>query len=115
MKLQTRQDTLPDSLLLFGNRLYLIHMINRGGLGSKEGKPSAEYQAVLKLRDELVQEFTQYIQDADELATPREFLRRWVAGLKRIGGVINEDTLVRYRKLAAMDEARAPFPRWMVA
>ncbi len=112
--MRTAVDTGLDSLKLFGNRLYLIHMINRGGLGSSEGKPSAEYLQVLKLRDELVEEFDGYIREGDELATPREFLRRWVGGLKAIGGAINEDTLVRYRKQAAMPEAKAPFPRWMV-
>ena len=100
---------LSDSLSLFANRLLLIHMGARNGLGSTDGKPSLEFSGCLKARDELVDEFSAYIRARDELATPREFLRRWVARIKLLG-VIHEDALAKYRAMAMSADGRAPFP-----
>jgi hypothetical protein len=101
-----------DSLALFANRMLLIHLQTRGGLGSADGKPCAELLACLAARAELVREFTDYIAGGDELATPREYLRRWVRALQPIGS-ITADCLARYRRMAASAEGRAPFPAWM--
>jgi hypothetical protein len=104
-----------DSLPLFANRLLLMHLMTRQGLGSTPGKPSAELNACLKARDELVDEFSAYILEGESLATPREFLRRWVARLKIIGGPITDECLERYREMANSADGRAPFPASYVA
>lgn len=103
-----------DSLQLWANRQLLIHIFARGGLGSTGHAPSAELSACLKLRDALVDEFDGYVAEGDDLATPREYLRRWVAGLRAIGAIA-EDALARYREAAQSAEGRAPFPRWMAS
>ena len=107
-------DTTVDSLALFGNRMFLFHLLARHGLGSTPGKPSMEYLVCLKCRDILIDEFTAYIRDGDELATPREYVRRWVAMLKREGFVIHDLAMKKYRFIASSAKGKAPFPRAMI-
>ena len=102
-----------DTLAMFANRQLLVHLITRHGLGSMHGKTSDEMLATLHLRDALLEEFTGYIREGDELATPREYLRRWVAGVKAIG-TLHDDAITRYRQAAKDPEARAPFPPAMI-
>ena len=103
----------PDRLEYFANRLLWWHQRARGGLGSVDGKPSAELSACLKLRRELVVEFTSYIREGDDLATPEAFVIAWIAGLKSIGPLApgESDALQR---LGHIDAARDPFPASMI-
>lgn len=113
----------PDTLEMFANRLLIKHIIGRSGLGSAATfkaphgmtgcHPSAELTECLKAKNALIAEFDAYIREGEELATPFEFVRRWVADLKRIGAV-GEVTLIEYREICKEHLAREPFPKTMV-
>jgi hypothetical protein len=111
-----------DTLGQFANRLLLIHIANRGGLGSAgrfvpphgmlECEASPELAKVLEMKRALVQEFCGYILEGDDLSTPREFVRRWLFGLSRIGEVSHK-TLEQYRVMVSSPDAQMPFPASM--
>jgi hypothetical protein len=111
-----------DHLEYFANRLLFIHSSNRGGLGSTgrfvpaygmvDCVASPELIAVLKVKRELVEEFLEYIREGDELATPKEFVRRWVIAIERIG-VVTRKTLEHYRVMVSSTDAQQPFPASM--
>jgi hypothetical protein len=109
---------MADNLYQWSNRLLLIHTIARGGLASsgrfesgylRDPKASAELEAIQRDKAALVREFCDYIREGEELATPREFLRRFVEMLKRHGH-IDTTALERFRKLAMTADAKLPFP-----
>jgi hypothetical protein len=90
------------NLMDFANRLMLVHMRTRCGIGASE---------VLRCREvtkKLVEEFATYIMDADELATPREFCRVWILEIDRVSPVRAE--LVGLLK--EHEGGNAPFPKW---
>lgn len=66
-----------DNLLFFANRLLLALMAASDGLGEK-------LQPCLKFKRELVLEFVRYVHDREELATPHEFVRRFLVGINKI-------------------------------
>jgi hypothetical protein len=108
----------PDHLEYFANRLLLAHLSARGGLGSTgtflpgygitDAKASPELKGCLAAKRALVAEFCGCVREGDELATPREFLRRFVVEIKKLGEV-RESTLQQYRAIAVSPSARAPF------
>ena len=108
----------PDHLEYFANRLLKFHVFDRGGLGSTgrfvagygmaDCKPSAHLTAALDAKRELVEDFVGFIREGDEMATPREFIRRWVHALKAITP-ITAKTLNTYRALAQAPQSRTPF------
>jgi hypothetical protein len=88
-------DTDPrDHLLYFANRMFLRHVITRGGLGST-GKfapshgmtncvASPELLAGRKVITDLVAWFSEPAREGDLDATPAEFVRQLLAGLDRV-------------------------------
>lgn len=65
------------NLRTFANKLFLMHMQSRGGLGD-------ELPAAQAVKNRLIEEFAAYVRDGDELATPREFCRIFFLELKTI-------------------------------
>lgn len=84
----------------FANRLMLLHMRTRGGLGH-------ELQPCRNVTKRLIKEFAAYILDGDELATPREFCRVWVIEIEKVSPVRAE--LIRLLK--EHDGGNDPFPK----
>ena len=81
-----------DNLANFGGRMLLRHMISSGGLAE-------QLPASVQFVGELVTEFTAYVAEGDEMATPAEFIRRMATGLANI------------KPLA--EETRQIWERWM--
>lgn len=98
----------PDHLEYFANRLLLKHLTHRCGLGSG-AQASAELADCLEFKRELVSEWLPYIRERDEDATPAEFLRRWILGLRRVSRV-DKAELVALQAFADDERSLTPFP-----
>lgn len=90
-----------ENILLFANRLLMRHVVSSGGLGVAL-KPSQHFMAALAA------EFSVYVLEGDELATPAEFLRRAIIGLAAISP-ISPDTRVLWERRMTEPAALVPF------
>lgn len=91
-----------ENLMHLGNRMLLRHVATSGGLGDKL-PPSRKFVA------ELVEEFSRYLLERDELATPAEFFRRMADGLNRISS-LDQDTALLWLKWQDDPRTQQPFP-----
>lgn len=108
-----------DHLLNFANRLFLRHLVNRGGLGSVgrftygrgmvDCQASAELLAARKVLRDHVEWFCGPIRDGDPDATPYEFVTQLIPMLERVSR-IDWETLGGWRTVIAHPDARIPFP-----
>jgi hypothetical protein len=113
-----------DHLEHWANRLLFSHLRGRGGLGSvatfipgesaslKDARASAELEACLKLKRELVDWFLGPVRDGDPDTTPAEFLRQWIAGLQAISR-IDKSTYDRWCKQIEEPAYSQPFEPYM--
>lgn len=90
-----------ENISLFANRLLLRHVTSSGGLGPNL-KPSQEFMAALAA------EFSAYVLEGDELATPAEFLRRAIIGLEKIAPIA-ADTRALWEHRMTESAALIPF------
>ena len=112
----------PDHLLFFANRLPLTHMMARGALGStgtyKAGfgmvdcRASDELLAARKVVHDLVDEFSAYVRDGDELATPAQFIRLFVLALDRVSK-IDPIAMNAFNRTLKQSATEKPFVRSM--
>ncbi len=113
---------IPDHLEFFANRLLWSHVRTRGGLGSHgrfapghgivECRPSEELRRVFDMRRDLVREFRQYVADGDDLATPEEFCRRWLAALTPLSAPTPAHCAL-VEGFRRREASHKPFPRSM--
>ena len=96
----------PEHLLFFANRLLLTHMMARGGLGSDE------LLAARKVVHDLVDEFSAYVRDCDELATPAQFIRLFVLALDRVSK-IDPIAMNAFNRTLKQSATEKPFVRSM--
>jgi hypothetical protein len=94
-----------ENILLFANRLLFRHVTSSGGLGAAL-KPSREFMAALAA------EFSVYVLEGDELATPAEFLRRAMIGLEKIAPLA-ADTRALWERRTTEPDALVPFAAHM--
>ncbi len=90
-----------DNILLMANRLFLRHVVTAGGLGAAL-KPSQ------KAMEDLAREFSSYIIEGDELATPAEFYRLAILALER-HAPIDPATKAGWESRMAEPTAKIPF------
>ena len=106
----TEKKVEEDHLEWFANRLLFLHLSHRGGLGStgrfvpgerhisgmNDCVASEELQACLKFKRQIVDEFTGFVREGDEDATPAAFYQWWISGLRRISPMEQRtiDTLI---------------------
>lgn len=113
MSLYAKADRVPpphsrpkhDNIQLIANRLFLRHVVTAGGLGEAL-KPSQ------KAIDALAREFSGYIIERDELATPAEFYRLAIITLEKFAP-IDEATKASWLDRMAQPSAQIPFPENM--
>lgn len=92
--LEAAREDPRDHLLFYANRMFLRHLVARGGLGSTgrfvpaygmvDCKPSAELVAARKFVRGLVEWWCPPICDGDTDATQAEFVRQFMTGLDKI-------------------------------
>jgi hypothetical protein len=90
-----------ENLSHLGNRMFLRHVATRGGIG-EELAPARKFVA------ELVEEFSAYIIEGDDLASPAEFFRRMVVGLDPISRLTAE-TRATWTSWQESPHCQAPF------
>lgn len=115
-----QRDTEPDHLEYFANRLMLQHLMSRHGLGStatfipgsslsmQDAKAAKELDAATAAKRRLVEEFTAYVQDGDDLATPANFIRAWLSIMKRVSP-LTEQTIAMLREGMTHPGMETPF------
>lgn len=91
----------PDHLEYFANRLLLLHITHRGGIGP-------ELAAALAAKRKIVDEFVGYVREGDELATPAEFRRAFLSVMRRASPLAPE-CLKQIREGMSAPEAAKPF------
>lgn len=111
--LPSKKPLSPDHLEFFANRLVWHHVRTRGGLGSAPQRPSDELEQVLALRRDLVAEFREYVLEGDDLATPAEFCRRWLAALRSISTPTPKH-IALIEGFQRRETSHAPFPSHLV-
>jgi hypothetical protein len=94
-----------ENILMLGNRLLLRHVVSSGGLGSALKESQAFIVA-------LAAEFSGYILERDELATPAEFIRRVIIGLSKLKPIAPE-TLALWEARMLEPTAQIPFSERM--
>lgn len=112
----------PDHLAYFANRLLFKHILGRVGLkststfrpgfGLTDCSASPELRRCQIFKNELVAEFTEYVREGDDLATPQEFIRRWILGLGKVSEIYPV-TLEAYQRDMESPGAEVPFARIM--
>jgi hypothetical protein len=102
------RDSGEDHIERWANRLLYAHLAGRGGVGSVNRQASAELEACLKLRRDLIAWFIEPIREADPDTTPAEFLRQWMAGLQEISH-IEKATYARWCAMLEQPEMLEPF------
>jgi hypothetical protein len=112
----------PDNLRHFANRLLWHHTASRGGMGSQgqfrvtfgmqSCEMSPELRACREFTDALVTEWARYVFDADELATPAEFIRVFAIGINRLSK-LEPSTRRKFDRWIADPKLQQPFPRTM--
>jgi hypothetical protein len=117
-----RQIEQQDHLLYLANRMFLRHLVNRGGLGSTgrfvpgygmvDCQASPELLAARKVVMDLVDWFCGPIREGDLDATPSAFITAYIAGLQRVSP-IDRRTLDRWKIMLAHPRAQIPFPAHM--
>lgn len=73
---QTARASEPDHLEYLANRLLLLHITHRRGIGP-------ELPGALLAKRKIVDEFIGYIRERDDLATPAEFRRAFLSVMRR--------------------------------
>ncbi len=105
----------PDHAEFFGNRLLLRYLFDRrtgASSGGFTGGVLPEMDALIELRRSLVAEFVGYIREGDDLATPAEFIRRWLIGLQRIGSP-SAAHVAYLKRIAESPNTQNPMPAAM--
>lgn len=111
-----------DHLAYFANRLMWIHVSHRGGLaslgrfipthGMVDCKASRELEHCLKFKRELVEQFSGFVRDGDDMATPAAFIHWWLGGLRKVSEVLPR-TVTTLEEMAEHPDARKPLPAFM--
>jgi hypothetical protein len=111
-----------DHLLFFANRMFMRHIVNRGGVGSigefvapyglKNCKASEELIAGRKVLLDLVDYFSGPICEGDEMAKPAEFVTQLIVSLDKVSR-IDEKTLRGWREMVSHPDALKPFEPYM--
>jgi hypothetical protein len=96
----------PDHLAYWANRLLLAHATARGGFGPDE------LASCLKAKRDLVAWYVGPIREGDELATPAEFLRQWIAGLQEVSK-IEPALCARWCEMLERPDMQQPFAPFM--
>jgi len=110
---------IPDHLEHFANRLLLDHIRSRGGLGSQgtfvpahglvDCRPSAELEACMKLKRELVEFYQELILENSPHANPSSFVEDWAKQLSAVSRVM-PGTLAMYTRFISGPKFKSPFP-----
>ena len=85
--------------------MLLHHVIASGGLGDA-------LQASRAFVEQLAEEFSSYVLEGDELATPAEFTRRMMLGLDRIKP-LTDQTRAAWESRMTEPAAQIPFTKKM--
>jgi hypothetical protein len=100
----TREDP-RDHLLFYANRMFLRHLVARGGLG-------LELWAARQFVRSLVEWWCPPIREGDQDATQDEFIRQFATGLHKISPLA-DSTRLEWETRAADPHTHAAFPPYM--
>lgn len=101
-----------DHLLFYANRMFLRHVMTRGGLGSTDGQGSAELLAGRRFVRGHIDWWAGPVREGDPDATQAEFIRQFSVGLNRISP-ITEATQREWYERQRDPRAQMPFPPYM--
>jgi hypothetical protein len=118
-----RQTQEPDDhLLFFANRMFLKHLFSRNGLrsaakfspgvGPAHVEASSEFLAARQVVRDLVEEFSGYIREGDDLATPAAFIDLFARQLNRVSPIAPK-VMTFFTRSATDERAAVPFARSM--
>lgn len=123
-KEQSKQD--PDHLEFYANRLLLLHLTTRLGLGStgkftageahlsgmSDCRASAELDACRKVTRELVEFYCELIEEGSSHANPSSFVGDWVKQIASVSAIAPK-ALSTYTGMIANPQNKQPFPPYM--
>jgi hypothetical protein len=117
----------PDHLQWFANRLLMLHIATRGGLGStgrfvpgeahlsgmNDCTASVELDAYRKVKADMVEFYEELIREGSPHANPSSFVGDWVKQLSAVSKITPKG-LAEYTRFIALPEFKRPFAASMI-